>query len=63
MHDFFLSYAMGTHFLELLNENGSLEYDLPTEMYKNTDWGLRFPELHETRDMLLFSTSYWNYTN
>lgn len=37
MHDSFLSYAMVTHFLELLNENGSLEYDIPTEMYKNTD--------------------------
>jgi hypothetical protein len=37
MHDFFLSCTMVTHFLELLNENGSLEYDIPTEMYKNTD--------------------------
>ena len=37
MHDSFLSYAMVTYFLELLNENGSLEYDIPTEMYKNTD--------------------------
>ncbi len=37
MHDFLLSYAMVTHFSELLNENGSLEYDIPTEMYKNTD--------------------------
>ena len=63
MHDPFLSYAMVTHFLKLLNENSSLEYDIPTEMYKNTDWGLRFLELREKRDMLLFSTSFWNYTN
>lgn len=63
MHDSFLSYAMVTYFLELLNENGSLEYDIPTEMYKNTDCGLRFLRLHKKRDMLLFSTSFWNYTN
>ena len=31
------SYAMVIYFLELLNEKGSLEYDIPTEMYKNTD--------------------------
>ena len=30
MHDFFLSYAMVIHSLELLNETGSLEYDIPT---------------------------------
>ena len=36
-HDSFFSYAMVTYFLELLNENGSLEYDIPTEMYKNID--------------------------
>jgi hypothetical protein len=36
MHDSFLSYATVTYFLEL-NENGSLEYDISTEMDKNTD--------------------------
>ena len=58
MHDSFLSYAMVTYFLELLNENGSLEYDISTEMDKNIDGGLRFLRLHEKRDMLLFSTSF-----
>ena len=36
MHDSFFSYATVTYFLEL-NENGSLEYDISTEMDKNTD--------------------------
>lgn len=55
MHDSFLSYAMVTHYLKLLTENGSLEYDTPTKMYKITDRGLRFLELHEKMETLLSS--------
>ncbi len=55
MHDSFLSYAMVTHYLKLLTENGSLEYNTPTKMYKITDRGLRFLELHEKMETLLSS--------
>jgi predicted transcriptional regulator len=46
MYNSFLSYCMVTHYLKLLTENGSLEYDEPNKTYRITEAGLRVLELH-----------------
>ena len=46
MYNSFLSYSMVTHYLKLLTENGSLEYDEPNKAYRITEAGLRVLELH-----------------
>ena len=46
MYNSFLSYSMVTHYLKLLTENGSLEYDEPNKAYRITGAGLRVLELH-----------------
>ena len=46
MYNSFLSYSMVTHYLKLLTENGSLEYDEPNKAYEITGAGLRVLELH-----------------
>ena len=46
MYNSFLSYSMVTRYLNLLTENGSLEYDVPNKAYKITEAGLRVLELH-----------------
>jgi predicted transcriptional regulator len=47
MYNSFLSYGMVTHYLKLLTENGSLEYDGPNKAYRITEAGLRVLELHK----------------
>ena len=46
MYNSFLSYSMVTHYLKLLTENGSLEYDELNKTYRITEAGLRVLELH-----------------
>jgi len=46
MYNSFLSYSMVTHYLKLLTENGSLEYDELNKTYRITEVGLRVLELH-----------------
>jgi predicted transcriptional regulator len=46
MYNSFLSYSMVTHFLKLLTDNGSLEYDELNKTYTITEAGLRVLELH-----------------
>ena len=46
MYNSFLSYSMVTHYLKLLTENGSLEYDELNKAYRITEAGLRVLELH-----------------
>lgn len=46
MYNSFLSYSMVTHYLKMLTENGSLEYNEPNKVYKITEAGLRVLELH-----------------
>jgi predicted transcriptional regulator len=47
MYNSFLSYGMVTHYLKLLTENGSLEYDKLNKTYRITEAGLRVLELHK----------------
>jgi predicted transcriptional regulator len=46
MYNSFLSYSMVTHYLKLLTEKGSLEYDELNKTYRITEAGLRVLELH-----------------
>jgi predicted transcriptional regulator len=46
MYNSFLSFSMVTHYLKLLTENGSLEYDELNKTYRITEAGLRVLELH-----------------
>ena len=46
MYNSFLSYSMVTHYLKLLSENGSLEYDELNKTYRITEAGKRVLELH-----------------
>ena len=46
MYNSFLSYSMVTHYLKLLTENGSLEYDELHKTYRITEAGLQVLELH-----------------
>ena len=46
MYNSFLSYSMVTHYLNLLTENGSVEYDEQNKAYRITEAGLRVLELY-----------------
>ena len=47
MYNSYLTYGMVTHYLKILTENGSLEYDEPNKTFRVTDKGLRFLELQD----------------
>ena len=53
MYNSFLSYSMVTHYLKLLTENGSLEYDELNKTYRITEAGLRILELHNKINEML----------
>jgi predicted transcriptional regulator len=53
MYGSYLSYGQVTRFLQLIKENGLLDYDERIGLYKITEKGLQYLELYEKMDDLL----------